>query len=84
MAYRRQVGDRVHASGVDGHLPAEAAEALLELATGGKPRALTAIAREAPFEQFDAHIEDFEAPLGDLWARAKRRSPSKPKSATFV
>jgi hypothetical protein len=39
----------------------------LELATGGKPRALTAIAREAPpFEQFDAHIDDFEAPPGGL------------------
>ncbi len=37
------------------HLPAEAAEALLELATGGKPRMATpAVAPENPFEHPDA------------------------------
>jgi mRNA-degrading endonuclease RelE of RelBE toxin-antitoxin system len=56
------------------HLPVEAAEALLELATGGKPRAPTPIAAaashlkhfEARFEDSDGRVEHFDAPHRSL------------------
>jgi mRNA-degrading endonuclease RelE of RelBE toxin-antitoxin system len=65
------------------HLPAEAAEALLELATGGKP-APTPIAPAAPrFEHFDARFDDFDASFEHFDGRvehfdAPRRSRPMP------
>lgn len=58
------------------HLPAEAAEALLELATGGKPRVPTpAVATADPFEHPDAqrrfrvmgNVAELEAALNFPW-----------------
>ena len=58
------------------HLPAEAAEALLELATGGKPRVPQAVvARAAPFDHPDAqrrfrvmtNVEELERALDFPW-----------------
>lgn len=58
------------------HLPAEAAEALLELATGGKPRAAAAVpAAASPFEHPDAqrrfrvmtNVEELERALDAPW-----------------
>lgn len=58
------------------HLPGEAAEALLELATGGKPRVPQAVAAGAnPFEHPDAqrrfrvlaNVEELEAALDFPW-----------------
>lgn len=58
------------------HLPAEAAEALLELATGGEPRLATAAAPEAnPFEHPDAQrrfrvvssVEELERAFAAPW-----------------
>ena len=40
--------------GIADHLPVEAAEALLELATGGKPELATAVVTEDPFDHPDA------------------------------
>jgi mRNA-degrading endonuclease RelE of RelBE toxin-antitoxin system len=60
------------------HLPAEAAEALLELATGGKPRLLTQTATTAnPFEHPDAqrrfrimtNVEELERALEYPWEK---------------
>lgn len=59
-----------------GHLPAEAAEALLELATGGEPKiAAPAITEGSPFEHPDAQrrfrvvssIEELERALSAPW-----------------
>ena len=58
------------------HLPAEAAEALLELATGGKPRVLLpAVAAASPFDHPDAqrrfrlmtNVEELERALEFPW-----------------
>ena len=60
------------------HLPAEAAEALLELATGGKPRVLEpAMATENPFDHPDAqrrfrvmtNVEELERALDFPWEK---------------
>jgi hypothetical protein len=60
------------------HLPAEAAEALLELATGGKPRApLPAVATASPFDHPDAqrrfrvmaNVEELERALDFPWEK---------------
>jgi len=60
------------------HLPAEAAEALLELATGGKPRIQTLpVLSASPFEHPDAqrrfrimaNIEELERALNDPWEK---------------
>lgn len=60
------------------HLPAEAAEALLELATGGKPRpAVTAEAAASPFEHPDAlrrfrvmtNVEELQQALEFPWEK---------------
>lgn len=60
------------------HLPAEAAEALLELATGGKPRVPeSAAAAHAPFEHPDAqrrfrimtNVEELERALAFPWEK---------------
>jgi hypothetical protein len=60
------------------HLPAEAAEALLELATGGKPRVLPPIAPSAtPFEHPDAlrrfrvmtNVQELERALDFPWEK---------------
>ena len=57
------------------HLPAEAAEALLELATGGKPRAQPAVVPDTPFDHPDAlrrfrvmtNVEELERALDFPW-----------------
>lgn len=58
------------------HLPAEAAEALLELATGGEPKIVGPVGSEAsPFEHPDAHrrfrvvssVEELERALSSPW-----------------
>lgn len=60
------------------HLPAEAAEALLELATGGKPRApQLAVAATSPFDHPDAqrrfrvmaNVEELERALDFPWEK---------------
>jgi mRNA-degrading endonuclease RelE of RelBE toxin-antitoxin system len=59
------------------HLPAEAAEALLELATGGKPRIPQAAATTAPFEHPDAlrrfrlmtNVEELQRALDFPWEK---------------
>lgn len=60
------------------HLPAEASEALLELATGGKPRATTPAAKTAdPFEHEDArrrfrvmkNVEELQRALEYPWEK---------------
>ena len=61
------------------HLPAEAAEALLELATGGKPRPLTApaVALASPFDHPDAQrrfrvmkdVDELEHALAFPWEK---------------
>lgn len=59
------------------HLPAEAAEALLELATGGKPRVPQALPAEDPFEHPDAQrrfrvvtdLEELKAALDFPWEK---------------
>lgn len=60
------------------HLPAEAAEALLELATGGKPRVLQpATAAESPFDHPDAqrrfrvmaNVEELQRALDYPWEK---------------
>ena len=59
------------------HLPAEAAEALLELATGGTPRLAAAAAGADPFEHPDAqrrfrvmeNVEELERALEYPWER---------------
>lgn len=59
------------------HLPAEAAEALLELATGGKPRVPQPIAAASAFEHPDAqrrfrvmsNVEELERALDFPWER---------------
>jgi mRNA-degrading endonuclease RelE of RelBE toxin-antitoxin system len=62
--------------GLTDHLPAEAAEALLELATGGKPRMLhLATALETPFDHPDAqrrfrvmtNVEELQRALDFPW-----------------
>ena len=60
---------------VAGHLPAEAAEALLELATGGKPRVPQPAVAASPFEHPDAlrrfrvmaNVEELERALDYPW-----------------
>src|SRR5581483_3430042 len=57
------------------HLPAEAAEAILELATGGTPRRLASVAVEDPFAHPDAQrrfrvvtsVEELERALDAPW-----------------
>ncbi len=57
------------------HLPAEAAEALLELATGGEPRSVLALAPVDPFEHPDAQrrfrvvssVEELERAFSSPW-----------------
>lgn len=59
------------------HLPAEAAEALLELATGGKPRAIKSVSLLSPFDHPDAqrrfrvmsNIEELQAALEFPWEK---------------
>lgn len=59
------------------HLPAEAAEALLELATGGKPRVLEPAGMESPFEHPDAqrrflvmtNVEELERAFDFPWEK---------------
>lgn len=59
------------------HLPAEAAEAVLELATGGKPRITQAFLAGNPFEHPDAHrrfrvmsnVEELERALEFPWEK---------------
>jgi len=59
------------------HLPAEAAEALLELATGGKPRVSPQAAAGGPFEHPDAqrrfrvmtNVEELERALDYPWEK---------------
>ncbi len=59
------------------HLPAEAAEALLELATGGKPRAFQPAAQANPFDHPDAqrrfrvmtNVEELKRALEFPWDR---------------
>ena len=59
------------------HLPAEAAEALLELATGGKPRVVTPVAVSNPFDHPDAqrrfrvmtNVEELERALDYPWEK---------------
>lgn len=60
------------------HLPAEAAEALLELATGGKPRVpQLAVAAESPFDHPDAqrrfrvmtNVEELQSALDYPWEK---------------
>jgi mRNA-degrading endonuclease RelE of RelBE toxin-antitoxin system len=59
------------------HLPAEAAEALLELATGGKPRQTTAAKVTSPFEHPDAkrrfrimtNVEELKQALEFPWEK---------------
>lgn len=59
------------------HLPAEAAEALLELATGGKPRTLVTVPPDDPFEHPDAlrrfrvmtDVEELKAALEFPWEK---------------
>ena len=64
--------------GLADHLPAEAAEALLELATGGKPHAAQPVAKEAdPFDHPDAqrrfrvmtNVEELERALKYPWEK---------------
>jgi hypothetical protein len=59
------------------HLPAEAAEALLELATGGKPRVSQPVAMASPFEHPDAqrrfrvmtNVEELQRALDFPWEK---------------
>jgi superfamily I DNA/RNA helicase len=59
------------------HLPAKAAEALLELATGGKPRAIKSVSLLSPFDHRDAqrrfrvmsNIEELQAALEYPWEK---------------
>jgi hypothetical protein len=59
------------------HLPAEAAEALLELATGGKPRVAQAAPAASPFEHPDAqrrfrvmaNVEELQRALDFPWEK---------------
>lgn len=59
------------------HLPAEAAEALLELATGGKPRVATPVEAVSPFEHPDAlrrfrvmtNVEELQQALDFPWEK---------------
>lgn len=59
------------------HLPSEAAEALLELATGGKPKARTPVEGASPFEHPDAQrrfrvmndVAELELALAFPWER---------------
>ncbi len=59
------------------HLPAEAAEALLELATGGKPRTTQPVAATNPFEHPDAqrrfrvmtNVEELQSALDYPWEK---------------
>jgi hypothetical protein len=63
--------------GLADHLPAEAAEALLELATGGKPRIAKPAAAASPFEHPDAqrrfrvmtNLEELERALDFPWEK---------------
>lgn len=63
--------------GLADHLPAEAAEALLELATGGKPRVSQPAAAGSPFEHPDAqrrfrvmtNVEELERALDFPWEK---------------
>ena len=78
MAKRRSIRHRRDAASLADHLPGEAAEALLELATGGKPRVLQpAVATANPFEHPDAqrrfrvmaNVEELERALDFPWEK---------------
>lgn len=76
LANVRSVTDDDELLALVGHLPAEAAEALLELATGGRPAfAMTAVAGTSPFDHPDAQrrfrvmhdVDELERALDFPW-----------------